>query len=113
MDVPTAGPGDQGGTRRQGRRPGAHRDRGQRLPALRHRNPCCPDPPRRISFTWQCSDREAPAPDSVVTVSLEPYGEDQTLMTIHHALLPKPSIDAHEQGWSRVAAQVEARLGAR
>ncbi len=66
--------------------------------------------PHRLSFTWTCDTWAAPAPDSVVTVTLEPHGRDQTLMTIRHALLPPPEADAHAQGWTRVAAQLDDRL---
>jgi uncharacterized protein YndB with AHSA1/START domain len=70
------------------------------------------DRPNRISFTWRSSAWEAAYANSVVTVSLEPHGEGHTMITIHHVLLPPPYVEAHENGWGLVAAQLEARLTA-
>jgi len=67
------------------------------------------DAPRRLSFTWSSSAWEPPA-DSIVTVTLEPHGADQTLMTIHHAKLPPDAFDSYRNGWPRVSDQLEAWL---
>jgi uncharacterized protein YndB with AHSA1/START domain len=67
------------------------------------------DPPRRLAFTWTCSTWPDPTWDSVVTVTLEPEGEDTTTMTIHHAL-PSDLGAAHEDGWARIAEQFGHRL---
>jgi uncharacterized protein YndB with AHSA1/START domain len=64
------------------------------------------DRPQRIRFTWNCSAWEPPAPDSVVTVTLEPYGGDETLMTIEHAQLPPDVVDSHERGWETIGEQL-------
>jgi uncharacterized protein YndB with AHSA1/START domain len=68
------------------------------------------DRPRLLRFTWHCSDWAEPDRGSVVTVTLEPHGDGQTLMTIRHALLPPHLTGAHERGWGRVAEQLGARL---
>ena len=69
------------------------------------------DRPRRLSFTWSCSTWPDPSVESLVTVTLEPHGEDnETLMTIHHALLPPGLIDRHQSGWVRIAEQLSAEL---
>lgn len=68
------------------------------------------DRPRRLSFTWSCSTWPDPALESLVTVTLEPRGQDQTLMTIHHALLPPELIAQHHHGWARIAEQLEEEL---
>lgn len=66
--------------------------------------------PRRLSFTWTSSTWGSEDRASVVTVVLEPHGEEETLMTIRHAQLPPGVLDAHEAGWSLIAAQLESRL---
>jgi uncharacterized protein YndB with AHSA1/START domain len=70
------------------------------------------DRPRRLSFTWSCSTWPDPSVESLVTVTLEPRGEGETLMTIHHALLPPGTIDQHRSGWARIAEQLDAALAA-
>jgi uncharacterized protein YndB with AHSA1/START domain len=71
------------------------------------------DRPHRLRFTWTCSVWPAAARDSVVTVTLEAHGDKQTLMTIHHALLPPDLVAGHEDGWARIAEQLEESFRAR
>jgi uncharacterized protein YndB with AHSA1/START domain len=59
--------------------------------------------PRRLRFSWQSS--LGGGFDSVVTVTFEPHGETETLMTIEHAQLPPAWRDDHERGWTVIAAQ--------
>jgi uncharacterized protein YndB with AHSA1/START domain len=66
--------------------------------------------PCRLSFTWSCSTWPDPNTESLITVSLEPHGDGETLMTIQHALLPPDLIDQHESGWARIAEQLAAEL---
>jgi uncharacterized protein YndB with AHSA1/START domain len=66
------------------------------------------DRPRRLRFTW-ITDFGGGF-DSVVTVTFEPHGERDTLMTIDHAELPPGWRDDHEQGWGTIASQLAARL---
>lgn len=66
------------------------------------------DPPNRLRFSWN-SDLGGGL-RSVVTVTLEPHGEGQTLMTIEHAQLPPNWIRDHQGGWTRIAEQLERRL---
>lgn len=68
------------------------------------------DRPRRLSFTWSCSTWPDPSVESLVTVTLEPRGDDQTFMTIHHALLPPHLIDQHRSGWVCIAEQLADEL---
>jgi uncharacterized protein YndB with AHSA1/START domain len=68
------------------------------------------DRPHRLSFTWSCSTWANPKLESVVTVTLEPHGPAQTLMTIHHALLPPPLVDDHQRGWAQIAKQLAHKL---
>jgi len=67
------------------------------------------DEPRRLSFTWSCSNWQPPA-NSVVTVTLTPHGDEQTLMTIHHAKLPPNALDGNQNGWARISEQLEGWL---
>jgi uncharacterized protein YndB with AHSA1/START domain len=66
------------------------------------------DPPRLLRFTWN-SDFGGGF-DSIVSVTLEPHGHGQTLMTIEHTRLPREWRDDHESGWARIAGQLERRL---
>jgi uncharacterized protein YndB with AHSA1/START domain len=75
------------------------------------------DPPHRLRFTWSCTTWDDPSAESVVTVTLEPQGADDTLMTIHHAHLPDGQAANHERGWVLIAEQLadaaRTRFGAR
>ena len=53
-----------------------------------------------------------PNVESVVTVTLEALGADQTVMTIEHDRLPADLTDRHEAGWAAIAAQLEEALAA-
>ena len=70
------------------------------------------DRPHRLRFTWSCSIWADPDLESVVTVTLEPHGDDATFMTIHHALLPPELTAGHESGWARIAGQLDDALRA-
>ena len=67
------------------------------------------DRPRRLRFTWK-SDSHGGF-DSVVTISLEPTGRDETLMTIDHAL-PPDLVHDHEQGWKTIAERLALKVKA-
>jgi uncharacterized protein YndB with AHSA1/START domain len=69
------------------------------------------DRPRLVSFTWSCSTWADPRVESLVRVTLEPRG-DETLMTIHHALLPPDLTEQHQSGWARIAEQLAVELAA-
>src|SRR6202035_2693133 len=53
-------------------------------------------PPKLLRVSWGCSTWADPTVESVVTVTLEPHGGTDTLMTIHHALLPPQYVENHE-----------------
>ena len=57
----------------------------------------------RLTFSWRPQWRE---PESVVTVSFEPRGDGETLMTIVHSQLPPASVPAYQRGWASVCAQL-------
>jgi uncharacterized protein YndB with AHSA1/START domain len=67
-------------------------------------------PPRLLRFTWGCSTWQDPNVESVVTVTLEPHGRIDTLMTIHHAQLPAQHVENHQRGWGVIAEQLEQVL---
>jgi uncharacterized protein YndB with AHSA1/START domain len=68
------------------------------------------DRPRRLRFTWSCSDWPDPSVQSVVTVTLTAHGADETMMTIEHEQLPPDQVDSHQRGWGAIAAQLEETL---
>ena len=68
------------------------------------------DRPHRLSFTWRCSTWPDPSADSLVTVSLDPHPQQQTLMTIEHTLLSGSLAEQHRLGWMAIAGQLEAVL---
>jgi uncharacterized protein YndB with AHSA1/START domain len=67
--------------------------------------------PRRLRFTWNSG--YGGGFRSIVTVTLEPYGDEQTHMTIEHTQLPARFTDDHQRGWTIDADQLERRLGRR
>ena len=71
------------------------------------------DRPRRLRFTWSCSDWADPTVQSAVTVSLEDHGAGETLMTIEHEQLPPGQAEPHRRGWDAIAGQLGEALGGR
>ena len=69
--------------------------------------------PSRLSFTWNCSTWPPATRDSVVTVTFERIGADQTAMTIEHTLLRPDFVDEHTRGWATIADQLDTRLRTR
>jgi uncharacterized protein YndB with AHSA1/START domain len=68
------------------------------------------DRPHLPRFTWSTSDWPDPMVVSVVTVAFEPIGEDQTLMSIEHSLLPPDTLDEYQIGWAGVCDQLATFL---
>jgi uncharacterized protein YndB with AHSA1/START domain len=64
------------------------------------------DRPRRLRFTWSCSAWADPSVQSLVTVTLEDHGADETMMTIEHEQLPPEQADSHRRGWGTIALQL-------
>jgi uncharacterized protein YndB with AHSA1/START domain len=69
------------------------------------------DRPRLLRFTWSNSDWADPTVSSVVEVTFEPVGDDETLMSIEHTLLPPEEFDSFHNGWITTFEQLAARLG--
>ena len=65
--------------------------------------------PHRLRFSWSY----APGVDSVVTITFEAHGDDETLMTIDHTKLPPEDVASHTSGWASIAEVLERKLAAR
>ncbi len=50
---------------------------------------------------------------SLVTVTLEDHGADETMMTIEHEQLPPGEADSHRRGWDTIAVQLGGALAER
>ena len=70
------------------------------------------DRPRRLRFTWSCSAWADPSVQSLVTVTLEARGADETMMTIEHEQLPPEEVDNHERGWGTIVVQLRDAIRA-
>lgn len=68
------------------------------------------DRPNRLRFTWSHSGWSDPTAQSIVDVRFVPHGDDATLMSIEHSLLPQEAFDDHEHGWTLTAEQLGHRL---
>jgi uncharacterized protein YndB with AHSA1/START domain len=68
------------------------------------------DRPRRLRFTWSCSDWADPSVQSLVTITLENHGVSETMMTIEHEQLPPEEVDSHQRGWGTIALQLGEAL---
>jgi uncharacterized protein YndB with AHSA1/START domain len=66
--------------------------------------------PRLLRFTWSHSGWQDPTTASIVSVDFEPVGDDQTLMSIEHSLLPAEGFEDHLHGWTVTAEQFAAHL---
>lgn len=71
------------------------------------------DRPRMLRFTWTNSNWPDPTQESVVRVAFEPVGDDETLMSIEHSLLPPEEFKNFESGWTLTVEQLAAALGDR
>ena len=54
-------------------------------------------PNRRLVFSWAW--HSTPERESLVTVSLQPYGDGTLLMLQHEQLFDEAARDGHESGW--------------
>lgn len=68
------------------------------------------DRPRVLRFTWSNSNWPDPTTVSIVNVAFEPFGEDETLMSIEHSLMPPAEFDGFHNGWTRTFEQLAAFL---
>jgi uncharacterized protein YndB with AHSA1/START domain len=68
------------------------------------------DRPHLLRFTWSHSGWQDPTTVSIVNVAFEPIGDDETLMSIEHSLLPPEGLDDHQHGWTVTADQLAAHL---
>jgi uncharacterized protein YndB with AHSA1/START domain len=68
------------------------------------------DRPHVLRFTWSNSNWADPTTVSIVNVAFEPFGEDETLMSIEHSLMPPAEFDGFRNGWTRTFEQLAAFL---
>jgi uncharacterized protein YndB with AHSA1/START domain len=68
------------------------------------------DRPHSLSFSWRSLRQEV---DSVVTVTFEPHGVGETLMTITHSRLPQAWRDSYQGGWGGISERLQRLLGGR
>jgi uncharacterized protein YndB with AHSA1/START domain len=68
------------------------------------------DRPNLLRFTWANSNWPDPTSESVVNVSFEPVGDDETLMSIEHSLLPPAEFESFDAGWTLTVEQLAAVL---
>ena len=69
------------------------------------------DRPSLLRFTWANSNWPDPTSESVVNVSFEPVGDDETLMSIEHSLLPPEEFESFDSGWTLTVEQLASVLG--
>ncbi|GFG48648.1 ATPase [Mycolicibacterium agri] len=69
--------------------------------------------PRLLRFTWTNSDWADPTRESIVQVTFEPVGPQETLMSIEHSLLPPEEFDSFDNGWALTVEQLAAALGSK
>ena len=68
------------------------------------------DRPNLLRFTWSNSNWPDPTVASVVNVAFVPVGDDQTLMSIEHSLLPPAEFESFDNGWTLTFDQLAALL---
>jgi uncharacterized protein YndB with AHSA1/START domain len=66
--------------------------------------------PRVLRLTWSNSNWADPTTVSVVNVDFEPFGDDETLMSIEHSLVPPTEFDDFHNGWTLTADQLASVL---
>lgn len=69
--------------------------------------------PHLLRFTWSLSNWPDPTRESVVHVTFQAVGSDETLMSIEHSLLPPEEFDSFDAGWTLTFEQLAAALDAR
>jgi uncharacterized protein YndB with AHSA1/START domain len=68
------------------------------------------DRPHLLRFTWSNSNWADPTQASIVNVTFEPVGVDETLMSIEHSLLPTSEFESFHSGWIATFSQLARRL---
>lgn len=68
------------------------------------------DRPHVLRFTWTNSNWSDPTIVSVVNVAFEPFGEEETLMSIEHSLVPPEELESFHNGWTLTSDQLATVL---
>ena len=68
------------------------------------------DPPRRVVMTWGWEGSgDVPPGSTTVEITLEPVGEEQTLLTLRHTGLPSDEQRVtHRAGWTQYVGKLAA-----
>lgn len=66
--------------------------------------------PHLLRFTWSNSNWDDPTQASVVNVTFEPVGSEETLMSIEHSLLPSTEFESFHSGWIATFDQLAGKL---
>ena len=66
------------------------------------------DPPRRLAFTW--TSPFTGVEPSLVTVELEPGGEQETVLRLRHSELPESAAESHRGGWGAMLGRLAAGM---
>ena len=68
------------------------------------------DRPTGCASRWSNSNWPDPTAVGVVNVAFAPVGDDQTLMSIEHSLLPPEEFDNFQNGWTLTCDQLAVVL---
>jgi uncharacterized protein YndB with AHSA1/START domain len=71
------------------------------------------DRPHLLRFTWSNSNWADLTAVSIVNVTFEPSGDDQTLMSVEHSLLPATEFENFNSGWILTVEQFAGVLSRR
>jgi uncharacterized protein YndB with AHSA1/START domain len=66
------------------------------------------DPPRRLVFTW--ASPFTGAEPSLITLELEPDGEEATQLHLVHSRLPESAISSHKHGWGAMLDRLRGQM---
>ena len=66
--------------------------------------------PHLLRFTWSNSNWADPTASSIVNVTFEPFGDDETMMSIEHSLVPADDFENFHNGWTLTSEQLAAFL---
>lgn len=70
------------------------------------------EPGKHISFTWSYDWDGEPAPDALVTITVEPSGTGSLVTLVHEGIKPE-AVPGHQEGWDHFFGRLEtaARTG--
>jgi uncharacterized protein YndB with AHSA1/START domain len=66
------------------------------------------EPPRRLVFTW--ASPFTGAEPSLITLELEPDGEEATNLHLVHSRLPESAVSSHRDGWGVMLDRLRGQM---